>query len=193
MKSLLLLFCAIIFAHPVASQQTELNQILAALQNFNTDPQAQETVAQYSFNRIQAFDQGNFTFVSGQTFSTDIPTIDGYTAQVSANVNNNGNPNVVPMLAIMYKDQTDNTWKIFDLIPSVLPNNKYNTIKNQIDNGVFPSSEEDSYGELAYWCMMTGKLTEADTAIKTAFTKAKANNNTNFSSFVYLILSAINL
>ena len=175
-----------------ASGQTEeLTKFLDAYKTSEFD-ESKKIIKNYSFNLDATYTMLEYTSINGLLFETDIPEVKGYKAIINCKLENKAQQFVDKrMMVVMYFDKERKNWAVFEIREAADATNEYNVTKNDVEANKFYTKKEFVYRNLAYWCMMAGKLQDAKKYIELGIVEAKSNNNSSFTTNVDIILKAI--
>ncbi|WP_157618377.1 hypothetical protein [Spirosoma spitsbergense] len=183
----LFLCFSIVFLLPLAAfaQQEELNKFLTACQSIN-EAEAQKTIRDYSFNYKPESELLDFGGIKAEVVETDIPGLKAFAGSVVCKIK--ANEKVLgkqlttdkKMFFIMYYDKVRKHWAVFGFRDYLKPEEEFSTSKAKVESGSFYSAKEFVYRNLAYWALMAGKVSEAQTYTKLALEAAETNKNESF-------------
>lgn len=172
-------------------QTEELKKFLDAYKTSEFD-ESKKIIQDLSFNVVATYTMSEYSSVNGLLFETDIPEVKGYKAIINCKLENESHQFTDKrMMVVMYFDKERKKWVVFGIREVIDATNEYNISKNDVEANKFYTKKEFVYRNLAYWCMMAGKLQDAKKYIELGITEAKSNNNSEFTTNVDMILKAI--
>lgn len=175
-----ILLFVLFVSHACYGQQKELKLYLDALKTPEFD-ESKAIVDKYSFREEKIFTLSGYGDITGKTFSTDVATIPGYKAIVTAKAKTErGSFAEKRFLAVMYNDKKDKRWKIYNFREAVDPCSEYTIAKSDIDDNKFYTTKQHVYRNLAYWSLMCGKLADLPKTVKLAKDAAKEEGDNLF-------------
>lgn len=175
------LLALLLFPLCCVSQEKELNTYLTALKTVEFD-ESKAVIEKYSFSHKSDYILRDFLNTGSIIFNTDIDSLKGYKAIISASAQNGtGNYIDTRFIVVMYFDKVEKLWKVYNMRESVDPCKEAQTSQNHIDEGKFYTKKEFVYRNLCYWYMMCGKITKAKEAAKLSNDAAKDAGNNSFA------------
>ena len=172
-------------------QTEELKMFLDAYKTSEFD-ESKKIIQDYSFNVETTYIMSEYSSVNGFLFDTDIPEIKGYKAIINCKLENKAHQFTDKrLMVVMYFDKERKRWVVYEITEAVDAVNEYNIAKNEVESNEFYTVKESVYRRLAHWCMMAGKLQDANKYIELAIKEAQSNNDFSFTTNVDMILKAI--
>jgi len=172
-------------------QSEELKKFLDAYKTAEFD-ESKKIIQDYAFNLDITYKMFEYSSINGLLFDTDIPGIKGYKAIINCKLENKAGGLVDKrMMVVMYFDKKRKRWAVFEIREAADASNEYNTSKDNVEAQKFYTDKEYVYRNLAYWCMMAGKLQDAKKYIDLGISVAKSSNNSSFKTNIDVILKAI--
>ena len=172
-------------------QKEELQKYLDAYKTKEFD-ESKKIIRDYSFDGEAAYTMFDYNSISGLLFDTDVTEIKGYKAIVNCKLETNGKQIIDKrMMVVMYYDKTRKTWAVYGIREVADATYEYKVAKENVEAKIFYTKKEYSYRGLAYWCMMSGHLQDANKYIEIAITEAASSKNSSFTTDLIKILNAI--
>ena len=172
-------------------QTEELKKFLDAYKTKEFD-ESKKIIQDYSFNEEATYTMSEYSSVNGLLFDTDLPEVKGYKAIINCKLENKAHQFIDKrMMVVMYYDKERKRWAVYGIREVADATNEYNISKNNVEANKFYTKKEFVYRGLAYWCMMAGKLQDANKYIELGIAEAKASNNSSFTTNIDTILKAI--
>jgi len=163
----------VFIASGASGQQEDLKKYLDALTTIEFE-ESQLMAKEYAFDGAEIYSLADYANPKGVLFETDIPGVKGYKALTFCKVKRDkGIYEEKKMLAVMYYDKQKNHWSVYSFKEPADLAGEYKAIASGIDKGSFTTKKPYAYKTLSYWCVMTGKLEEAQKAIQTAEQEAQ--------------------
>ena len=172
-------------------QTEELKKYLDAYKTSEFD-ESKKILQDYSFAEDAGFIMSEYSSVNGILFDTDIPTVKAYKAIINCKIENKAHQFADKrMMIVMYFDIERQRWAVFGIREAADATYEYNKAKNNVEADKFYTKKEYVYRNLAFWCMMAGKLQDANKYIELGIEEAKSNSNSSFTTNVDKALKAI--
>lgn len=172
-------------------QTEELKKFLDAYKTKEFD-ESKKIIHDYSFNVEATYTISEYSSINGILFDTDLTDVKGYKAIINCKLETKTHEFVDKrMMVVMYFDKERQRWAVNGIREVVDATNEYTIAKNAVEANKFYTQKEFVYRNLAYWCMMAGKLQDANKYIELGIAEAKASNNSSFTTNIDVILKAI--
>jgi hypothetical protein len=191
-KQIFIISALTILSIPNALGQTEeLKKFLDAYKTKEFD-ESKKIIQDYSFNVENTYTLSEYTSINGLFFDTDHAKVKGFKAIINCKLENKAHQFIDKrMMVIMYYDKQRYRWAVYGIREVADATNEYTLAKNDVEANKFYSQKEFVYRNLAYWCMMAGKLQDANKYIELGIAEAKSSNNSTFTTNIDMILNAI--
>lgn len=172
-------------------QKLELQKYLDAYKTKEFD-ESKKIIRDYSFDGEAAYTMFDYSSINGVLFDTDIPEIKGYKAIINCKLETNGKQVIDKrMMVVMYYDKIRKRWAVYGIREVADATYEYKVSKENVEAKIFYTKKEYSYRSLAYWCILSGHLLDANKYIEIAIEEATSNRNSSFTTDLVNILNAI--
>ncbi len=172
-----LLFLFLLIPVATSAQKQDLIKYLNAYKIAEFE-EAQKIIADYSFGEKAEYTLSEYSDFEGFSFDTDIPSIKGYKAIGNCKLKNKAEGFIDKrMMVVMYFDKTKKHWSVFSLREVADSKHEYEAAKADVEADKFYTSKEFVYRNLAYWCLMAGKIKDGEKYIQLAIESSKESTS----------------